>query len=107
MGYLRLLFNNFLRLFFNVKFCEYCGSWLRKDEVRCSDCGSLVRGSDVKSLGLFTVGLMFFPAGLIISIVCLAKKKKKKAKSAFLGSLCSLGLCAVLGAVALMQFGII
>ena len=107
MGYIRLLFNSIMKALFNVKFCEYCGSWLRKDEVRCTDCGCLVRDADVKSWGLFAIALMFFPAGIVISIVCAAKKKKKKAKSALIGTLCSLLMCAVLAFVALWKVGII
>ena len=104
MNFLRYIFKRVLS-FFGFKFCEYCGSVLRGDAKKCSDCGSPVRNSDVWSWGWCALGAMFFPIGLIGSLVLLAKKKRNKAKSAFQGALIQILVLASVAGLFLLLGG--
>ena len=73
MRFLAYFFKSILSAL-GFKFCEYCGSFLRGDARKCSDCGSIVRDADVFSWGWCAVGVMLSPVGLIAAIVFLFKK---------------------------------
>ena len=104
MRFFRYLFRSVLSVF-GFKFCEYCGSFLRGDARKCSDCGSIVRDADVFSWGWCAVGAMLSPVGLIAGIVFLCKKKKERAASAFAGALIQLALAGAAVALFMIMQG--
>ena len=107
MDRIRAIFRMIFRVLFNVRFCERCGGAIwHKNLTRCPHCDFRMRDADEKSWGLFALGLL--PAvgliiGIVAAIVCRAKGKKRKAKSALVGALVGLLLVGVLVGGALLS----
>ena len=69
-----------------------------------------MRDADEKSWGLFALGMIpaiGFLIGIIAAIVCAAKKKPRKAKSAISGAFAGLGILAVAGGLFALGSGMI
>ena len=105
------IFKLIISALFNVSYCERCGGVIwNKNITRCPHCDFKVRGADEKSWGLFALGMIpgvGLIAGLIAGIVCAAKGKKRKAKSAFSGMAVGILLVAAAVVLALLAFDVI
>ena len=111
MDRIRAIFRIIFITLFNVRYCERCGGAIwAKNVTRCPHCDFKMRDANEKSWGLFALGLIpviGFIAGVIAAIVCAAKGKSRKAKSAISGALIGLLLVAIAGAIAVSAFGLI
>ena len=111
MDRIRAIFRIIFITLFNVRYCERCGGAIwAKNVTRCPHCDFKMRDANEKSWGLFALGLIpviGFIVGIIAAIVCAAKGKSRKAKSAISGALIGLLLVAIAGAIAVSAFGLI
>ena len=111
MDRIRAIFRIIFITLFNVRYCERCGGAIwAKNVTRCPHCDFRMRDANEKSWGLFALGLIpviGFIVGIIAAIVCAAKGKSRKAKSAISGALIGLLLVAIAGAIAVSAFGLI
>ena len=111
MERIRAIFRMIFVTLFDVSYCERCGGVIwHKDLTRCPHCDFRMRDADEKSRGLFALGMIpvvGLITGIIISIVCAARGKKRKAKSAISGALLGLLLLAIAGVIAALAFELI
>lgn len=111
MDRIRAIFRIIFTTLFNVCYCERCGGAIwAKNVTRCPHCDFRMRDANEKSWGLFALGLIpviGFIVGIIAAIVCAAKGKSRKAKSAISGALIGLLLVAAAGTIAALAFELI
>lgn len=111
MERIRAIFRMIFVTLFNVSFCERCGGAIwHQNLTRCPHCDFRMRDADEKSRGLFALGMIpviGLISGIIAAIVCAAKGKKNKAKSALLGAFVGLLLLVAAAVVAALAFELI